>query len=375
MKDSKNLEKAWKDKIILDLGTDSYKRLFSKTNEGITISPYYTSNKKSLINPEKLLFPKQWDIVNELRCDKTTDLNKQIKSLYDNEIKNLIISNYENQFIDNYFLFEANIYFKTDKPVNYNPKFKLLIEPNLNSIEPIDLNKFYQKNFRLNLSSEFFKDSGANIVQEIAFTLSAGIDYINKFGISLFNKISFELIQGNNYFFEIAKIQATRILWSIISKKYGNQIDDCIITAKPTSKNKTTKNYNNNIIRTTSECMSGILGGCNFIKSIPYDIKFNDENEFSQRITDNQLLILKHETSIESVNNAIGGSYYITYLIEKLAEKSLNLIKKIENNGGYFNDQKNQIIFQEILLNDKKEKEQYESGDKVLVGQNKFIND
>ena len=58
-----------------------------------------------------------------------------------------------------------------------------------------------------------------------------------------------------------------------------------------------------------------------------------------------------------------------------MAEKSLDLIKKIENNGGYFNDQKNQIIFQEIFMNDKKEKEQYESGDKVLVGQNKFIND
>jgi len=374
MKDSKNLKKAWKDKIILDLGTDSYKRLFSKTNEGITISPYYTSNKKSLINPEKLLFPKQWDIVNELNCDKTTDLNNQIKSLYENEIKNLIISNYEDQFIDNSFLFQGNICFKTDKPVNYNPKFKLLIEPNLNSIEPIDLNKFYQKNFRLNLSSEFFKDSGANIVQEIAFTLSAGIDYVNKFGISLFNKISFELIQGNNYFFEIAKIQATRILWSIISKKYGNQIDDCIITAKPTSKNKTTKNYNNNIIRATSECMSGILGGCDFIKSIPYDLKFNDQNEFSHRITNNQLLILKNETLIKFVNNSISGSYYITYLIGKLAEKSLELIKKIEENGGYFHDQKNQEIFQEILMNHKKEKEQYESGDKVLVGQNKFIN-
>ena len=374
MKDSKNLKKAWKDKIILDLGTDSYKRLFSKTNEGITISPYYTSNKKSLINPEKLLFPKQWDIVNELNCDKTTDLNNQIKSLYENEIKNLIISNYEDQFIDNSFLFQGNICFKTDKPVNYNPKFKLLIEPNLNSIEPIDLNKFYQKNFRLNLSSEFFKDSGANIVQEIAFTLSAGIDYVNKFGISLFNKISFELIQGNNYFFEIAKIQATRILWSIISKKYGNQIDDCIITAKPTSKNKTTKNYNNNIIRATSECMSGILGGCDFIKSIPYDLKFNDQNEFSHRITNNQLLILKNETLIKFVNNSISGSYYITYLIEKLAEKSLELIKKIEENGGYFHDQKNQEIFQEILMNHRREKKQYESGDKVLVGQNKFIN-
>ena len=374
MKESKNLEKAWRDKIILDLGRDNYKRLFSTTNEGITVSPHYSSNKKCLVNPEQLLFPKEWNIISEIKCDKTTNLNKHIKLLYENEIKNLVISNYQDQFIDNSFLSKGNIYLKTDRPVNYSSEFKLLIEPNLDSKELLNLNKFYQENFRLNLSSEFFKKSGANIVQEIAFTLSVGIDYVNKYGNTLFNKISFELIQGNNYFFEIAKIQATRILWSIISKKYGNQIDDCIITAKPTSKNKTTKNYNNNLIRTTSECMSGILGGCDFIKSIPYDIKFNDENEFSQRITNNQLLILKNETLIKFVNNSISGSYYITYLIEKLAEKSLELIKKIEENGGYFHDQKNQEIFQEILMNHKREKEQYESGDKVLVGQNKFIN-
>ena len=375
MKESKNLEKAWEDKIILDLGRDHYKKLFSRTNEGITISPYYSFNRKSLVNPETLFFPEEWNIIREIKCSKNTNLNEEIKRLYQNEIKNLIICNYKDQFIDNAFLSEGNIYFKSERSEKYNSEFKLLIEPNLDSKAPIDLSKFDQEKFRLNLSSEYFKNSGANIVQEIAFTLSAGIDFVNKFGKALFNKISFELIQGNNYFFEIAKIQALRILWSIISKKYGNQIDDCIITAKPSSKNKTIKNYNNNIIRTTSECMSGILGGCNFIKSIPYDIKFKDENEFSKRITNNQLLILKNETSIESVNNAISGSYYITYLIEKLAEKSLDLIKKIENNGGYFHDQKNKMIFQEILLNEKKEKEQYESGDKLLVGQNKFTND
>ena len=375
MKESKNLEKAWEDKIILDLGRDHFKKLFSTTNEGITISPYYSFNRKSLVNPETLFFPEEWNIIREIKCSKNTNLNEEIKRLYQNEIKNLIICNYKDQFIDNAFLSEGNIYFKSERSEKYNSEFKLLIEPNLDSKAPIDLSKFDQEKFRLNLSSEYFKNSGANIVQEIAFTLSAGIDYVNKFGKALFNKISFELIQGNNYFFEIAKIQALRILWSIISKKYGNQIDDCIITAKPSSKNKTIKNYNNNIIRTTSECMSGILGGCNFIKSIPYDIKFKDENEFSKRITNNQLLILKNETSIESVNNAISGSYYITYLIEKLAEKSLDLIKKIENNGGYFHDQKNKMIFQEILLNEKKEREQYESGDKLLVGQNKFTND
>ncbi len=82
--------------------------------------------------------------------------------------------------------------------------------------------------------------------------------------------------------------------------------------------------------------MSGILGGCNFIKSIAYDVRFKDKNAFSQRIMNNQLLILKNETLIDKVNNTISGSYYLTYLIEKLAQKSLNLFKKIEKKGGYF---------------------------------------
>ena len=127
----------------------------------------------------------------------------------------------------------------------------------------------------------------------MAFLISAASELVEKYGINLIEKISFEVTQGNNYFFEIAKIQVLRIIWSIISKEYGKQIDNCIITAKPSTKNKTIENYNNNIIRSTSECMSGILGGCNFIKSIPYDIKFKNRNEFSERIKYNQLLILK----------------------------------------------------------------------------------
>ena len=135
------------------------------------------------------------------------------------------------------------------------------------------------------------------------------------------------------------------------------------------------ENYNNNIVRTTSECMSAILGGCDFIKSIPYDLKFEEKNEFSERITNNQLLILKNETSIDHVINSISGSYYITYLIDKLAHKSLDLVKKIENNGGYSNDLRQKGFFKEILLNKIKDEAKYKSGKKILVGQNKYLND
>ena len=88
----------------------------------------------------------------------------------------------------------------------------------------------------------------------------------------------------------------------------------------------------------------------------------------------NQLLILKNETSINKVSNPICGSYYIMFLIEKLAEKSTELLKRIENEGGYINNLKNGI-FNEISLNAEKVKQQYISKEKILVGQNKFTDE
>ena len=119
----------------------------------------------------------------------------------------------------------------------------ILIEPKLDSIDDLNLNDCVNEKFKLNISSEFFKNSGANIIQEMAFLISAASELVEKYGINLIEKISFEVIQGNNYFFEIAKIQVLRIIWSIISKEYGKQIDNCIITAKPSTKNKTIENY------------------------------------------------------------------------------------------------------------------------------------
>tara|TARA_B100000401_G_C52750762_1_gene693083 strand:- start:200 stop:1324 length:1125 start_codon:yes stop_codon:yes gene_type:complete len=374
MEGKKNIYDKWSEKIITDLGKNAYYELFSFSNEDIAISPHYTYNKDSLINPDKLLFPKTWDIMGEIDCSKTTDLNKEIKKLLGNDIKNLTLYNYKNEALDKSIISRGNLFICSNKFIQ-NSELNILIEPKLDSLNDLNLNDYISEKFKLNISSEFFKNSGANIVQEIAFTISVASELLNRYGVNLIEKISFELIQGNNYFFEIAKIQVLRILWSIVSKEYGKQIDDCVIIAKPSIKNKTIKNYNNNIIRSTTECMSGILGGCNFIKSIPYDLKFKDSNDFSERIKYNQLLILKNETSIDKVNNAVSGSYYITYLIENLAQKSLDLFKKITTNGGYSISLKNDGLFNDILSNSKKEKEQFNSGEKILVGFNKYLDE
>jgi len=364
----------WAAKIINDIGEKEYRDLFSISNEEVTISPHYSRNADSIINPDKLLFPKTWNIMGDIDCSYNIDLNKEIIKLLENDINNFTLYNYKNENIDNSVISRGNFFISSDKFIE-KTVLNILIEPKLDSIDDLNLNDCKNEKFKLNLSSEFFKNSGANIIQEIAFLISVASELVDKYGINLIEKISFEVIQGNNYFFEIAKIHVLRIIWSIISKEYGKQIDDCIITAKPSTKNKTTENYNNNIIRSTTECMSGVLGGCNFIKSIPYDIKFKNRNEFSERIKYNQLLILKNETSINKVNNAISGSYYLTYLIENLAQKSLNLFKKIISNGGYSRSLKNDGLFNNILLNSKRENEQYNSGEKILVGFNKYLDE
>lgn len=379
MEKNKNLEIDWAKKIINDLGAEKYNALFTSTDEEIDIAPFYVKKQNFIINPDNLLFPKKWNIINEVDCVKSNDLGIELKNLSDNEITNVILRNFNEIDLTKYDLNKLNISLKINNVEDFKgsqyTKYQIIFEPNLKNSKNLELKKYIGKSYNLNISSEFFKDSGANIVQEIAFSLSAANEYLNEFGSEIIEKISFELIQGGNYFLEIAKIQALRILWALITKEYGNQIDNCIITAKPSIKNKTSNNFNNNIIRSTSECMSGILGGCNYIKSLAYDVTFKEKNSFSERIMNNQLLILKNETSINKVNNAVSGSYFITYLIEELTQKSLNLFKKIENEGGYYKSLNKKNLFNEILTNSKSVQRQYKLKEKILIGYNKFIDE
>tara|TARA_B100001287_G_scaffold83711_1_gene69863 strand:+ start:5502 stop:6659 length:1158 start_codon:yes stop_codon:yes gene_type:complete len=384
MKNKTDFENVWSKKIIDDLGSDRYQKLFSQTNEGVKISPFYTRDRKSIINPNDYLIPKKWNILYDINCVNSYDLTEEIKNLIKNEIINICLTGFDEKLyqilIKKFKYSKVNFYFKSSEIPNFDFKniknFHLLIEPSLEVNQKSDFkNLISKRKFKLNFSSKYLKNSGANIVQEIAFILSAANEYLKIYGKEISKNISFEVVQGENYFFEIAKIQSLRILWSLITKKYGNQVDDCIVTATPTIKNKTIKNFNNNIIRSTTECMSGILGGCDFIKSIPYDFFNKNKNSFSERIMYNQLLILRNETFINKTINPISGSYYISYLIDDLSEKSLDLFKKIESKGGYFNNLKENGLFKQIFENAKKENDQYKSNEKIQVGVNKYVDE
>lgn len=369
----------WKNKLIDDLGLEKYNRLFSKSIEDVVISPFYTENNQ----PINLLIPDQWNILGEIKEVKFIEACNEINEFLKNDINHItlfhspkldtkkIIQKFNNS--DVIFFIKTDFVNDLDKLKN-NTHF-IIFEQRLENDKILELQDIDNRNFKININSASVRNKGANIIQEIAFMLSLANEYLNIYGCNIAKHISFELTQGSNYFFEISKIQVLRILWSIITNEHGEQIDDTTITSIPSLRNKTIKNYNNNIIRSTSECISGILGGCNFIKSIPYDSLFNEKNEFSQRIMNNQLLILKNETHLDKVSNAIEGCYYINDLIRNISEKSLSLFKKIEKNGGYFESHKNGFIKEQIEQNNRLENSFYDSNKNILVGFNKYIDD
>lgn len=224
----------------------------------------------------------------------------------------------------------------------------------------------------LTISSGIYQNAGANIVQQLAYTLAQANEYFNR--IPAINQpITIEVAVGTNYFFEIAKLRALRLLFNTLASEFNHNFD-CHIIATPTKRNKTLYDYNVNMLRTTTECMSAILGGADAVANLAYDAIYHKDNEFGDRISRNQLLVLKHESYFDKVNNPADGAYYIETLTEQLAEKALELFKDIEKNGGLISQLIDGTIQRKINESAQKEQELFDSGKEVLLGTNKYPN-
>ena len=224
----------------------------------------------------------------------------------------------------------------------------------------------------ITIQSGHYQNAGANIVQQLAYTLAHVNEYFNRIKNSN-QPITIEVSVGTNYFFEIAKLRALRLLFNTLAAEY-NHTFDCHIIATPTKRNKTLYDYNVNMLRTTTECMSAVLGGANSISNLPYDALYHKDNEFGDRIARNQLLILKHESYFDKVHNPADGTYYIEVLTEQLAQKGLLLFKEIEENGGFISQLIEGNIQKKISESASKEQELFDSGKEVLLGTNKYPN-
>lgn len=224
----------------------------------------------------------------------------------------------------------------------------------------------------LNVNAGIYQNAGANMVQQLAYTLSHVNEYFNRIE-NINQPITIEVSVGTNYFFEIAKLRALRLLFSTLAAEYNHNFD-CQIIATPTKRNKTLYDYNVNMLRTTTECMSAILGGADAVANLPYDALYHKDNEFGDRIARNQLLVLKHESYFDKVNNAADGAYYIESLTEQLAEKALLLFKEIEEKGGFITQLIDGNIQKKISESAAKEQELFDAGKEILLGTNKYPN-
>ena len=223
------------------------------------------------------------------------------------------------------------------------------------------------------VDARIYQNAGATIPQQLAYGMSQAVDYITLIESSSIDEVEilFHLAMGSNYFFEIAKIQALKTVFSQVLSIYNFRITFKII-AEPSKRNMTLQDYNNNMLRTTTAMMAAILGGADFINNLAYDSIINPPNNFGDRIAQNQLLILKNESYFDQVTNPIEGSYYIEKLTEEFAELSLKQFKYLETNQGFLNALLHGKIQKEIQDSADKEQLLFDSGDLVLVGTNKY---
>jgi methylmalonyl-CoA mutase len=393
--------KHWKQKIQFDLkGADYNNTLVSDTNEGIKIKPFYHSDNFEKINvPKKTqefkicqtVFVSDEKIANSIALDSIKRGADSIKFTANNPFDfNLLLKNisvdvhFQLNFLSESFCLDllnhthrSNLFLNIDIIGNltkdgnwyHNLKtdFDILEKLNSYSSEQISI---------IEVNTSNYQNAGANNVQQIAYALAHGNEYLNFLSENKAThaSINFNFSIGSNYFFEIAKIRAFNHLWKVLCEEYDIKIDAHIFS-RPTLRNKTLYDYNTNMLRSSTECMSAIIAGSDTISNLSYDHIYHKKNEFGERISRNQLLILKEESYFKNANDFADGTYYIESLTKEIAEKALAIFKDIEKGGGFLKQLKEGVIQRKIKEAADKEQAQFDSGELVLLGTNKHPNE
>ncbi|MEI6276356.1 MAG: methylmalonyl-CoA mutase family protein [Prolixibacteraceae bacterium] len=403
---------AWEEQINIDLkGKDYEKSLVWKTNEGFNVRPYYRAeNIEGLDFPESLpgQFPfvrgknsagnnwlvRQDIVVNDFVAAnlKALDvLNKGVTSLgfvfkscmqvSVEELKlllkgihldaveiNFVLSCRHKPFFETLlaFLIElkadpSTLYFS----VNHDPigKFALRGKFCHSEAEAFEKTKIlvewgekYPHLQLLAVNGIYFNNAGASIVQELAFSLAIGAEYMSRLtdlgvdAAQAAKKIRFNFGVGGNYFMELAKLRAARMLWANIVKAY-NPVCSCaestgegefcpcsakmIAHCETSTWNKTIYDPYVNLLRTQTEAMSAVLGGADSLTVLPFDAVYEQPTAFAERIARNQQALLKEEAHLDKIADPAAGSYYIETLTSSIAEQAWKLFLEVQEKGGF----------------------------------------
>ncbi|GHA71568.1 methylmalonyl-CoA mutase subunit beta [Pontibacter akesuensis] len=247
----------------------------------------------------------------------------------------------------------------------------------------LDLTKDSPELYGVCVNGTSFSSIGASMTQEIAYTLSAAVAYADRLTTagepleSVLRNMQFCMASGTNYFFEIAKLRALRLLWSAVVEAYQAEpalAANLRIHSATSSWYQTTLDPYVNMLRTTTEAMSAVIAGCDSLTVSPFDSTFKASDEFSERIARNVSIILKEEAYLDKALDPAAGSYYLESLTNTLAQKAWELFKEVESLGGFEDAYDSGFILGSITEVSREKFRNLATGRDILVGTNKYPN-
>src|SRR5688572_2386131 len=398
-------------------------KLVWTTNNGFDLNSFYRKEDNGSIQPFSLTgSDNEWEIRQIIYAEKIVVANQSAIAALENGADSLyfksntvgsekevnaLLKDIRLDWISTHFDFEESnvawLYLYLDYlhlnnldprkikgSINYDPMSELLVNGNFHYEENESIKIFgsvlqtvsqQMPEFKIvNVGANLIRESGGSAVQELAVALSMTVEYIewaekNKIDPSLIWKhLQYHLSISNEYFLEIGKFRAFRILFNHLSAAYGIKNVQPFVHAINSRRNKTIYDPHNNLIRATNEAMSAAIGGVQSISILPFDETYRLPEEFSYRLSRNIQLILKEESRMHMVSDPGSGSYYIEQITDKMVAHAWKLFLEMEKTGGFIASLKNKLIQQKLLVIAEKQQADFISGKQVSVGINKYPN-
>ena len=348
----------WENLVKKQLKTDDIYAILSKENlEGISVKPYYDKSPENLQNLPKV--EESTHLVAKYQEGLEEDayaflLNNNVEKLYD---KTIFVANED--LAGHITLSEENRYFSLiDVFVN-------------NEINSQLAEELLSKNFERNIcvDASLYQNAGASITQQLTFSLGKAKELAEVFGAEIINKLVFKFAIGANYFFEIAKIRAFKMLFNQFSKEFNLDLVPYIF-AETSLRNKAKSDEENNLIRSTLEIAAAMIAGSDAV--FANDFKVQNSTELSEEISFKQQVVLAYESIINVFEDAANGSYYVEEITHQLAENAWKLFLELENSGGFVENLKSGKIAEIIYNQAIAEQNWVEEGKIKLIGVNLY---
>ncbi|WP_419870708.1 methylmalonyl-CoA mutase family protein [Chryseobacterium sp. CT-SW4] len=350
----------WENLVKKQLKTEDIYTILNKDNlEGIEVKPMYNAVQEPLKNLPKV--------------EESTHLVAAYhESLEEDVFAFLLEQNVENLqektiFINNKDLAEHI------SPEDTDQYFSLIdvFDEKAGIINEQLAKELLGKNFKRNICIDIslHQNAGAAIYQQLGIALAKTKELIELLGEGILNKILFRIAVGGNYFFEMAKLRAFKLVFNQLTKEYGAD-EIPYIFAETSWRNKAVADAENNLIRSTLELASAMIGGADAVYSNNYLVDKSTAN--SEEISFKQQIVLAYESIINVFEDASNGSYYVEDITRQIAEKAWDLFVEIEENGGYLEQLKQGVIQKEIYKHAVEEQKWVEEGKIKLIGVNLY---